>query len=123
MGIAFVALFLLQKVLDSIGISIWQIAAEPSNDLGLNLKQETKSYENGHASSSIASGVDEEESSESEDEDKDTVEIYEHNDANDTRLALACDDGCVRIYSVSDAEKLTYNRTLPRVSGETSAQY
>ncbi|KAI3460141.1 hypothetical protein Pfo_016804 [Paulownia fortunei] len=108
-----------KKVLDSIGISIWQIATEPCNDLQRNVKQEMKSYENGHANSTITSGADEEESSESEDEDddKDAVGFHKHNDAKNTRLAIACDDGCVRIYSVSDAEKLIYNRTLPRVSG------
>lgn len=84
-----------------------------------------KSYENGHANSSITSGVDEEENSESEDEhdDKDAVQIHEDDDADNTRLAIACDDGCVRIYSVSDTEKLVYNRTLSRVSGETTALY
>ncbi|PIN03232.1 WD40 repeat protein [Handroanthus impetiginosus] len=107
-----------KKVLDSIGISIWQIAAEPCNDLQINAKQEMKSYDNGHASPSITSGVDDDENSESEDEDndKDPAEL-EHNDAENTCLAVACDDGCVRIYSVSDEEKLTYNGTLPRVSG------
>ncbi|KAK6130813.1 hypothetical protein DH2020_035454 [Rehmannia glutinosa] len=111
------------KVLDSIGVSIWQIAAEPCNDLQLDAKQEIKSYENGDANPSTISGADEEDNSESEDEDdgKNAREIQMHNDAKNTRLAIACDDGCVRIYNVSDEEKLTYNRTLPRVSGETSA--
>ncbi|KAL0366286.1 UNVERIFIED_CONTAM: WD repeat-containing protein PCN [Sesamum radiatum] len=110
-----------KKVLDSIGISIWQIAAEPCNDLLVDVKQEIKSHENGHANPSFTSGVSEEENSESEDEDddKNAVEIHDHNDAKHTRLALACDDGCVRIYGVSDAEKLTYIKTLPRVSGRT----
>ncbi|KAK6116037.1 hypothetical protein DH2020_008306 [Rehmannia glutinosa] len=112
-----------KKVLDSIGVSIWQIAAEPCNDLQLDAKQEIKSYENGDANPSTISGADEEDNSESEDEDdgKNAREIQMHNDAKNTRLAIACDDGCVRIYNVSDEEKLTYNRTLPRVSGETSA--
>ncbi|KAH6781137.1 Transducin family protein / WD-40 repeat family protein [Perilla frutescens var. hirtella] len=109
-----------KKVLDSIGISIWQIAAEPCNDLQLSGKQEIKSYENGHSSPSITSDVDEE-NSESEDEEnnRNVVQSPEQNDAESTRLAIACDDGCVRIYSVSDAEQLIYNRTLPRVSGRT----
>ncbi|KAG8390975.1 hypothetical protein BUALT_Bualt01G0139700 [Buddleja alternifolia] len=108
-------------VLDSIGISIWQIAAEPFSDLQVNSKQEIKSYENGNASPSINSGVDEDEDSENEDEDDEegSVELIEYNDAKNTRLAIACDDGCVRIYCVSDEEKLTYSRTLPRVSGRT----
>lgn len=81
-----------------------------------------KSYENGHTSPSIASDVDEE-NSESEDDDDNihAVQSHDQDDAESTRLAIACDDGCVRIYSVSDAEKLIYNRTMPRVSGETSS--
>ncbi|GFQ02575.1 cirhin [Phtheirospermum japonicum] len=100
-----------KTVLDSIGFSIWQIAAEPRNDLQID----------GHASPATTSGVDEEENSESEDEDdkKSAHEIQMQDDANSTRLAIACDDGCVRIYSVSDELKLNYNRTLPRVSGRT----
>ncbi|XP_057776544.1 WD repeat-containing protein PCN-like [Salvia miltiorrhiza] len=110
-----------KEVLGSIGVSIWQIAAEPCNDLHQNGRQETKSYQNGHTSPSITSDVDDEENSESEDENdnKHAVLVHEQNDAESTRLAAACDDGCVRIYSVSDAEELIYNRTLPRVSGRT----
>lgn len=124
-GYSFCCSILLQEVLDSIGISIWQIAAEPHNNLQPSTKQETKSYENGHDNSSITSGVDEEDNSESEDEDADKVaiQINEDNDAGSTRLAIACDDGCVRIYMATGAEKLVYNRTLPRVSGETSTLY
>ncbi|XP_073019632.1 WD repeat-containing protein PCN-like isoform X1 [Primulina eburnea] len=109
-----------KRVLDSIGISIWQIAAEPCYDLLFNAKQEINSHENGHTSS-INSCLDEEESSESEDDndDKDAIEHHEDSDAKCTHLAAACDDGCVRVYGVSDAEKLTYNRTLPRVGGRT----
>lgn len=124
-GYSFCCSIFLQEVLDSIGISIWQIAAEPRDDLQPQMKQEMKSYENGHDNSSIISGVDEVDSSDSEDEDSDkgAVQIHEENDADSARLAIACDDGCVRIYTATDAEKLIYNRTLPRVSGETSALY
>ncbi|KZV54527.1 transducin-related family protein [Dorcoceras hygrometricum] len=109
-----------KRVLDCIGISIWQIAAEPCFDLQLNTKQEISYCENGHTSS-INSCLDEEESSESEDDNdnKDSFDHHEDNDAKHTLLAAACDDGCVRIYGVPDDEKLAYNRTLPRVSGRT----
>ncbi|KAK4428676.1 WD repeat-containing protein PCN [Sesamum alatum] len=111
-----------KAVLDSIGVSIWQIAAEPFNDLQLNVKQEPKLYDNGHASPSSSSGIDEVENSGSDnDNDNNTnaVELHEDNDTENTRLAMACDDGCVRIYCISEFEKLTYKRTLPRVSGRT----
>ena len=88
-----------------------------------NERQEAKTYQNGHTSTSITGDIDDEENSESEDEDdkKHAELVHEQIDAESTRLAIACDDGCVRIYRVSDAEELIYNRTLPRVSGETSS--
>ncbi|KAL3840498.1 hypothetical protein ACJIZ3_025089 [Penstemon smallii] len=110
-----------KTVLDSIGFSIWQIAVEPLNDTQNHTRQGTNSYENGSASPSINSDIDEERNTESEDDfdNRDAVEIHDENDANITRLAIACDDGCVRIYNVSEEEKLTYSKTLPRVSGRT----
>ncbi|KAK4481557.1 hypothetical protein RD792_012459 [Penstemon davidsonii] len=110
-----------KTVLDSIGFSIWQIAVEPSTDTQNHTRQGTNSYENGSASPSINSDIDEEQNTESEDDydNRDAVEVHDENDANITRLAIACDDGCVRIYNVSEEEKLTYSRTLPRVSGRT----
>ncbi|KAK6160594.1 hypothetical protein DH2020_003975 [Rehmannia glutinosa] len=114
-----------KMVLDSIGVSIWQIAAEPCTDLQLNVKQEDKSYENGHASPSTSSVIDEVENSDSNSDNdydnRNAVELHEDNDTHNIRLAVACDDGCVRIYCVSDAEKLTYKRMLPRVSGEIAS--
>ncbi|XP_042011235.1 WD repeat-containing protein PCN-like [Salvia splendens] len=106
-----------KTVLDSIGFSIWQIAAEPCNHL--NVRREAKYYQNGQTSPSITSEVDDVETSEDEDDDKSVALVHEQNDTESTRLAMACDDGCVRIYRVSDAEELVYNRTLPRVSGRT----
>ncbi|KAL3634121.1 hypothetical protein CASFOL_021175 [Castilleja foliolosa] len=110
-----------KTVLESIGFSIWQIAAEPRNDSKINGNQEIKSLENGHTDPATTSGVDDEDDSEIEDEDDKEIahETQGQDDANSTRLAMACDDGCVRIYNVSDEEKLNYNRTLPRVSGRT----
>lgn len=40
-----------------------------------------------------------------------------HVKKNTPRLAIACDDGCIRIYNVSDLDGLTYIRSFPRVSG------
>ncbi|KAL0695503.1 hypothetical protein Bca4012_062683 [Brassica carinata] len=88
-------------VLDSIGVSIWQMAvAPPSTEAGgkgPELVQNEKS--------------DDEEESETEDE------LVTKSEVCDRHLAAACDDGCVRIYSISESEKLSYYRSLPRVSG------
>ena len=83
-----------QVVLDSIGISIWQMAVSPTY---------------------IDNRIENEYSSESED-DSDSEEEF-HHDHSDRLLAAACDDGSVRLYRISDLNKLTYYRSLPRVSG------
>ena len=108
-------------MLDSIGVSIWPMAAEPCNNLKLQLKQDSGSHENGHVND-MTNGVDDDRSSDSEeDDDDDSVNLHEQPVSDNTRLAVACDDGCVRIYTVSSADRLTYSRSLPRVSGETAA--
>ncbi|CAN4122544.1 unnamed protein product [Withania somnifera] len=107
-----------QKIaLDSIGVAIWQMAVEPCSNSQLDRKQSPKHYENGHVNDRNSQSSDSE-SSESEDGD-DSVELHEDHASCNSRIALACDDGCVRIYIVNDDENLTYKRSLPRVSGRT----
>ena len=60
---------------------------------------------------------DEDETSDSED-DSDSDELQEQPVIELPRLAIACDDGSVRIYSISDSDELVYTKSLPRVSGE-----
>ncbi|KAF3666102.1 putative cirhin-like isoform 2 [Capsicum annuum] len=108
---------LMQKVaLDSIGVAIWQMAVAPFSNSQLNQKQ-SKHYENGHVNHRNSESNDSE-SSESED-GGDSVELHEDHASDNSRIAFACDDGCVRIYMVNDDENLTYKRSLPRVSGRT----
>lgn len=77
-----------------------------------------RQYENGHINHT-SSGSSDSESSEGEDDDE--LVVIHVDDANESgRIALACDDGCVRIYTISDEENLAYKRSLPRVSGETA---
>lgn len=105
-------------MIDSIGVSIWQMAVEPCNisQLHQNLP---KQYENGHANHTSGASSDNESSEGEEDDDSVVIHV---DDVNETgRIAFACDDGCVRIYTVSDEKNLSYNRSLPRVSGETTA--
>ncbi|KAJ0247484.1 Transducin family protein / WD-40 repeat family protein [Hirschfeldia incana] len=92
-------------VLDSIGVSIWQMAVappstvEPVQNVYLSEKSDDEEGESG-----VENGSE-------------FDEAEEKPEVPDRRLAVACDDGCVRIYYVSDSEKLTYFRSLPRVSG------
>ena len=72
---------------------------------------------NGHPSNSaIENGYSE--TSESEDE-SDSDELHGQSVVENPRVALACDDGCLRIYTVL-ADEFVYTKSLPRVSGEIS---
>ncbi|KAI3865140.1 hypothetical protein MKX03_029227 [Papaver bracteatum] len=104
-----------QKILlDSIGTSIWQMAVEPLDESLLPTQNDTQRAVNGHATNTGTS-LSDDDTTESDDDDIDAIELYQM--IEDPRLAIGCDDGCVRIYVVSDSDLLTYNRTLPRVSG------
>ncbi|KAG7593088.1 WD40 repeat [Arabidopsis thaliana x Arabidopsis arenosa] len=97
-------------VLESLGVSIWQIALAP---LSIEAEgKEAKLIQNGYLSEK---SDDEEESGVEDDSELD--ELDERVEALDRHLAAACDDGCVRIYNISESDKLTYYRSLPRVSG------
>ncbi|KFK32171.1 hypothetical protein AALP_AA6G206900 [Arabis alpina] len=94
-------------VLESIGISIWQMAVAPTIVPSIDATGKAQRLEK----------LDAEEESGSE-YDSDSEDFHEQSEeAADRLLAAACDDGCVRLYRISDSNKLTYYRTLPRVSG------
>ncbi|KAJ4879834.1 transducin family protein / WD-40 repeat family protein [Raphanus sativus] len=94
-------------VLDSIGVSIWQMAVAPPS-----AAEPEGTVKNGYLSEK---SDDDEGESGVEDDDSEFEEKSE--EVRDRRLAVACDDGCVRMYYVSESDKLTYFRSLPRVSG------
>lgn len=99
-------------MLESIGFSIWQMALAPISVASIDVE----GIKNGYSSENG-------EESGSEEDGSDSDEFHEQSDGSDTDrlLAAACDDGCVRLYRISDLDKLTYYRSLPRVSGETSS--
>uniref|UniRef100_A0A2N9EE06 Uncharacterized protein n=1 Tax=Fagus sylvatica TaxID=28930 RepID=A0A2N9EE06_FAGSY len=101
-----------KTVLGSIGVSIWQMAVAPFNDNVVDTKPKSEHFGNGFLNDKL-NKLDDDETSESED-DSDSVEqpVIEL-----PRLAIGCDDGCVRIYSISDSDELIYTKSLPRVSG------
>ncbi|KAK9129714.1 hypothetical protein Sjap_010201 [Stephania japonica] len=104
-------------VLDSIGVSIWQMAAEPLQESVHSAGNNSHNYCNGNANDkSRVSDDDDDETSESDDDDEST-ELHMRPICENQRVAIGCDDGCVRLYAVSDSDRLTYNRSLPRVSG------
>lgn len=103
-------------MLESVGVSIWQMALEPSKSDKGGIGHEAQSNGNGN-------GVVIDYDSESSDDDGDSndlVDLHGASVVDNRRLALACDDGCVRLYTILDDNGLTYHKFLPRVSGECS---
>ncbi|KAJ7958273.1 U3 small nucleolar RNA-associated protein 4 [Quillaja saponaria] len=96
-----------KTVLDSVGVSIWQMAVEPSNSDLINTESTSKS-----------SDSDEDETSDGE-YDSDIPEAHKQSVIEHPRVAIGCDDGCVRIYSISDLDEFIYTKSLPRVSDAT----
>ncbi|XP_008778520.1 WD repeat-containing protein PCN-like isoform X1 [Phoenix dactylifera] len=110
-------LFGLQQkiVLDSVGVSIWQMAIEPSDSIVHLGKNDSGLIANGYESHGAHSDS---ESGQSDDDDDDSDEPHSAAIAsNYQRLAVACDDGCIRLYNAFDTDGLTYIRSFPRVSG------
>ncbi|KAJ9560351.1 hypothetical protein OSB04_005511 [Centaurea solstitialis] len=99
---------LTQKVVvDPIGVSIWQMATHYT-------KRELAYAENGHATDRTIGDGDVTSDSEVE---IDSLELYEEPCTDSASIAIACDDGCVRIYNISDSDEFTYHKSLPRVTG------
>nr|XP_034897338.1 WD repeat-containing protein PCN-like isoform X2 [Populus alba] len=105
-----------KNVLESTGVSIWQMAVAPSTDSEIHTEHKSQHLGNGYLNNRYKGGEASEDSSESED-DSGSDEQHEQIVLEDPRLAIACDDGCVRIYTIPASDELIYNRTLPRVSG------
>lgn len=102
-------------VLDTVGVSIWQMAVEPIDELSHFGGKDLQTLPNGNNRS------DEDWDSESSksDSDDDPNELNSATIGSKCQhLALACDDGCVRLYSAEEGN-LTYKRSFPRVSGRT----
>lgn len=94
------------------------MAVEPSRDPPGQKDIGSKHLGNGYLNDKH-NDINDYPSSESED-DSDSDELHEQSIVQDPRVAIACDDGCVRIYTIPDSDELIYNKTLPRVSGEIS---
>ena len=110
----------MQTVLDSVGVTIWQMALAPSNSDFINTEAEPDHLGNGYLTYDKESDRDEHEMSES-DEDSDPPSSLKNSVLEYPLVAIGCDDGCVRIYAVSDSDEFVYTKSLPRVSGEISS--
>lgn len=107
-------------MLESIGFSIWQMAVAPSNNQLIHAEANSQHVGNGYLNDKSNDSDDYETSG--SDHDSDFDGLHEESVINeDIHVAVACDDGCVRIYRISDSDELTYHKSLPRVSGEISS--
>ncbi|MED6133282.1 hypothetical protein PIB30_027043 [Stylosanthes scabra] len=102
-------------VLDSDGVSIWQMAVTFPTKVDLvNTVPNGDIMGNGYASK--LKDLDEHESSDS-DEDYDSTDAGNQSVLESPRVAIGYDDGSVRIYAISDEDEFVYVKSLPRVKG------
>ncbi|CAN1223347.1 WD repeat-containing protein PCN [Linum perenne] len=92
------------------------MSVAPHCDSLINTEVKPQHLGNGFLNNSYHDNNDDE-SSESDD-DSSSEELNNQVPA-DTCLAIACDDGCVRLYTIPESDELIYDRTLSRVSGRT----
>ncbi|KAI4316603.1 hypothetical protein L6164_024569 [Bauhinia variegata] len=104
-----------KTVLDSVGVSIWQMAVAPSNSDLINTEQKPEPSGNGYLDHKF-NDLGEHESSESDDEDSDSYDLDKQS-VECPHVAIGYDDGCVRIYGITDSDEFVYFKSLPRVSG------
>lgn len=99
-------------VLESTGVSIWKMAVTlaKSDDV------ETNGHHIGNGYLKKFHGSDENENIES-DEDSDSPDVLKQSNSVVPRVAVAFDDGCVKIYTISDANEFIYLKSLNRVKG------
>lgn len=97
-------------------MSIWQISAEPSVDCMHPEETDSKLVANGYATRDAPSDC---ESCLNDGDDEYYEPDYSTDKTDGQRLVLACDDGCIRMYKISDKDGFIYSRSFPRVSGQT----
>ncbi len=102
----------LQEVVESMGGSVWQLAAEHAT------RVQKKTMSNG-VLQSTNSNKEEEGSSDSEDVSISGSDDEKQTENREQQVALACEDGCVRIFAVADRQLgMLYRQSLPRIKGE-----
>lgn len=72
-----------------------------------------------HGNGSSCESNNDSESSESENDESENDESNEVSVSDNRYLAVASDNGCVRLYEIPDSDQLVYWKSLPWVSGET----
>lgn len=108
-----------KTVLDTLGVSIWQMALAPGTGPSQLRHHDHQNVANGHGNHKLCNGNNRvhSESEDDDDDDDDSVELHEQLNTENPCVAIGCDDGWVRLYSIPGSDKLTYHKSLPRVSG------
>ncbi|CAK9225547.1 unnamed protein product [Sphagnum troendelagicum] len=100
-----------KEVVESMGGSVWQLVAEHTT----RIQKKTMSDE---VLQSTGSSKEDEGRSDSEDVSISGSEDEPQNENREQRVALACEDGCVRIFAVADRQLgMLYRQSLPRIKG------
>ena len=95
--------------MSSYGGSIWQMAIEPFTVARVSISTRIVGPDQNGAPSSdndTDNGEDEENNKEGEEKC-----------GGEKRIAIACDDGCMRFFTVEDGQSMMYKNAFPRVEG------
>ncbi|KAH7423687.1 hypothetical protein KP509_12G068700 [Ceratopteris richardii] len=106
----------IKEVLNSYGGSVWQMALEPLDKIS--------GHEDGACamdSSDQDSAISTDDISDSEDYKKLSMSSDHEDFQGGSRVAVGCDDGCVRLFTVNDGESFLYRKSFPRVQGRILA--
>lgn len=103
----------LQATIDSYGGPVWALAVEPAAP-----STESPSQTVAHRARAERNDSDSSDESDSDDEDEESG-AAQASERQRQRVAVACDDGCARLFAVDDAtNELQYAKALPRVEGK-----
>jgi U3 small nucleolar RNA-associated protein 4 len=102
-----------KEAVESMGGAVWQLAAE--HVMRSKTMMRSSGILQSRGSQEDESGSDSEDASSNGSQDEQDPENREQ------RVAVACEDGCVRIFAVSDKQLgMIYHQSFPRVKGEIS---
>ncbi len=100
--------------MESMGGAVWQLAAEHVMRSKTTMRSSRIQQSRGSQEDESCSDSEDASSNGSQDEQEDP-------ENREQRVAVACEDGCVRIFAVSDKKLgMIYRQSFPRVKGEIS---
>ncbi|CAL0322514.1 unnamed protein product [Lupinus luteus] len=104
-------------VLESDGVSIWKMALTLPMPKSDEMNSETKGLIVGNGFASKVNHSNEHDENSESDEDSDSPDTVNQTVIEYPRVVMGYDDGCVRIYAISNTDEFMYVKSLPRVNG------